>query len=80
MSQGVTAQGGREQELMEPPGELELRGSGGPGRGFWVINDLRFIRGQEQALPTVRAGKLQQNLQESSEAATLLLSSVFWLL
>lgn len=45
MSQGVTAQAGSEQEL------VQLRGSGGPGQELWlindlgVINDLGFVRG-----------------------------------
>lgn len=44
MSQGVTVQGRSEQELMEPPAELELSGSGAPGQGVWVINGLGLVR------------------------------------
>lgn len=57
MSQGVTVQGRSEQELMEPPGELELSGSGAPGQGVWVINGLGLVRVAAQPLCQECLGK-----------------------
>lgn len=47
----MTAQGRSEQELVEPPGEMELRGSGGPAQGVWVINDLASLGAAAQPPP-----------------------------